>query len=230
MTSIYKIILSVTALLAVTDITIAQTYSNVPDDTINMVGMMEDLETLSIEQINNTSNTIQLKWVKVSEIVPAAWEASACDNAICYTSLVDSGMMMPINAGDYGFLLMHITPHVNSGTAVIRYAVWDISIPALRDTLTFILTVNTTDISETESKKRISVFPNPANENINVLSNLPKGFQYVITDVSGKEVKKGVSTTSSVLISTTNFSDDLYNITILSEGVMINTKKFLVRR
>lgn len=67
---IKKIVLSVAAILAATDISFTQSFSNTPNDTINMVGMMEDLETLSIEQLNISPNAITLKWKKVSESVP----------------------------------------------------------------------------------------------------------------------------------------------------------------
>jgi hypothetical protein len=172
------LILLVAAILVATNITLSQTFTNAPNDTIQMTGMMEDLETLSIQQINNSSNAIQLKWKKVSQSVPANWEASVCDNAICYTSLVNTGTMNPVNPADYGLLLLHITPHVNYGTAIIRYAVWDTINAAMKDTLTYILTVDATSgISAEKNKKTFNIFPNPSKENINIISNLHTGFQ-----------------------------------------------------
>lgn len=70
---IQNMVLSVAAFIAATDICIAQGFLNMPNDTIIKVGALEDLETLSIQQINNTKDTIVLKWSKVSEIVPNAW-------------------------------------------------------------------------------------------------------------------------------------------------------------
>ncbi len=115
---------------------------------------MEDLETLSIQQLNISTNNITLMWKKIYESVPPIWEASVCDNAFCNTSLVDNGIMNPIFPNDFGLLLLHITPHVNYGTAVVRYAVWDIANPALKDTLTYILTVNTTSGIEGSRKQK----------------------------------------------------------------------------
>lgn len=223
-------VLSVAVVFTATDISFAQSYSNVPNDTINMVGMMEDLETLSIQQQNTSTNTIQLKWAKVSESVPLLWEASVCDNAFCNTSLVDSGTMNPVLPSEYGLLLLHITPHTNYGTAVVRYAVWDIAKPAMKDTLTYILTVHATSgISEAENKNAFIIFPNPAKENINIVSKLQTGFQYVITDVSGKEIEKGISKTNSISISTENLPNGLYTVSIFAENKIINTKQFLIQ-
>ncbi len=231
MRSNFKIVLSVAAIFAATDISFAQTYSLVPNDTINLMGMMEDLETLSIQQPNISNDTIILKWKKVSESVPTLWEANVCDNAFCNTSLVDSGTMNPVMPKEYGLLLLHITPHTNYGTAIVRYAVWDIANPTLKDTLTYILNVNaTTGIAATENKNAFSIFPNPVKDNINIISKLPTGFQFLITDVSGKEIEKGVSKTNSISVSTENLSNGIYNISIFTENKIITTKKFLIQK
>lgn len=231
MATLYKIVLSVAAIFAGTDISFAQSYLNIPSDTINIVGMMEDLETLSIQQQNISTDTIRLQWEKVSESVPALWEASVCDNRVCNTSLVDGGTMNPINPADYGFLLMHITAHVNYGTAVIRYAVWDMANPTLKDTLTYILTINATSgITEAEHKNAFSIFPNPAKENINIISKQQTGFQFLITDVAGIEIENGVSKTNAVSIDTENLTNGLYTVSIFIENKIINTKQFLIQK
>jgi hypothetical protein len=139
--------------------------------------------------------------------------------------------MNPIYPSDYGFLLLHITPHVNYGTAIVRYAVWDFANPAMKDTLTYILTVSATSgIATTENKNAFSISPNPAKDNININSNLPTGFQFLITDVSGKEIEKGVSKTNSISVSTENLSNGIYNISIFTENKIITTKKFLIQK
>lgn len=193
--------------------------------------MMEDLETLSIQQLNTSVDTIQLKWKKISENVPLLWEASVCDNAFCSTSLVDSGTMNPVLPFEHGLLLLHITPHTNYGTAVVRYAVWDIAKPALKDTLTYILTVSATlGIAEAENKNIFSIFPTPAKDNINIISNLQSGFQFLITDISGKEIENGISKTNSVSVSTSDLPNGVYNVSFFKENKIINTKKILIMK
>ena len=149
MRKIKHIVLVVAAMLVATTFSFAQSFTNSPNDTVIVNGIMEDLETLIINQVNSTTSTLYLEWQKVSESVPALWEASICDNRICNTSLVDSGTMNPISPADFGFLLLHITAHVNYGTAIIRYAVWDINSPMLKDTLTFLMNVTPTGIATT---------------------------------------------------------------------------------
>lgn len=223
----------VTVVFSATTFSFAQSYSLVPNDTINIAGMLEDLETLTIQQQNITTDTIQLKWKKINESVPDLWEASVCDNAICYATLQDSGTMNPIYPADYGFVLLHITPHVNYGTAIIRYEVWDIKTPLLRDTLTYILTVNATAKISTFSQGEdigVKIFPNPSKENFIITTILQNCFQYSITDATGKEIEKGISNSSIQNISTDKWKNGYYTISILNNNKIISNKKIIIQQ
>lgn len=206
-----------------------QNYTITPNDTIRINGGMEDLATLSIQQVNTTSRPINLKWEKLSENVPSNWEASVCDNKMCYTSLEDSGSMNPVLPSEYGLLLLHITPHVNSGTSVIRYIVWDIENAMRKDTLTYILVVNVTSEISLENNNGIRIFPNPAQNLVNIHSNLQGGFQFSINDLLGNELYSGLSNKTSVLVSTENFSNGLYSILIRNHNKIITSKKISIQ-
>jgi hypothetical protein len=231
MNVINKLVLSAAVFIAAAGNSFSQTFTNTPNDTISMVGLMEDLETLSIEQLNMTTNAIELKWKKVSVNVPALWDAYICDNSMCYTSLVDSGTMIPFyGPPSYGFLLLHVTPHVNYGSAIIRYAIWDNANPAFTDTLTFILTVNVPSaINETESKQSFRLFPNPVNESINIVSKENNSFQFLITDIYGKEIQKGFAKTNSITLNTENIPNGVYNISISNKDKIAVAKKFILQ-
>lgn len=224
-----KIFLSVVAIFfATTDFTFAQSFYNTPNDSIFQVGIMEDLHTLSIQQINITSDTIYLKWQKVSENMPIGWEAAVCDNFNCNTSLIDSGTMNPIIPNEYGLILLHITPHTNYGTAIIQYAVWDISTPSEIDTLTYTLAVNPpSPINEVKEENRFDIFPNPANEIIFIRSDI--GSKFLITNNLGKSIQYGISDTELTKISTENLPDGLYNITIFNKNKTYTTTKFIIQ-
>ncbi len=224
------IVLLVAAVFAATNNSYAQSYNITPNDTIQMVGAMEDLETLSIQQLNISVNTINIKWKKVSESVPSNWEASNCDNRICNTTLVDSGMMNPVIPNDYGLLLLHITPHVNFGTAVVRYAVWDIAYPSLKDTLTYILTVsNASGIHEIKSEIDYTFFPNPVKDNIRIVSSNEADFTFSINDLSGKKICSGITSEKSILVSMEDIPNGIYLISITDRNGIIKTKKIIVQ-
>jgi Secretion system C-terminal sorting domain len=229
MTTSLKQLIVVAVTFAATTVSFAQTFSITPNDTIQLVGVLDDLQTLSIQQPNISSGNITLQWEKVSETVPLLWEASVCDNSICNTSLVNSGTMNPILPTEYGLLLVHITPHVNYGTAIVRYAVWDSTNVLLKDTLTYILSVNATaGIEEMVSQNNFNVYNNPAADNICISSTTPTPFQFLISDNAGKVLSKGVSRTNTIFVSTQYFANGVYHISLFNENKNSQTKKIIV--
>ena len=229
MKTLNHIILSVTAILAATDFSFSQSYSITPNDTFEVVGYLEDLQTLTISQQNNTSDTLYFQWEKVSESVPANWEASVCDNEVCYISLVDSGTTNPVFPTESGFILLHVTAHVNYGTSVVRYAIWDIANPAMKDTLTFITIVNAPSaIAETENKNTFNIFPNPANDYLYVTSPNNENFSLNIFNSLGEKISSAVSTQNWKL-ETGNFANGVYTISISGNNKSSFTKKIIVQ-
>lgn len=185
MRKIKQTILVVVAFFAATTFSKAQSYTIDPNDTVEVNAALEDLQTLSIIQLNNTMDTLTLKWSKVSEYVPANWEASVCDNQFCNTTLIDSGTMNPVYPTEYGLLLIHCTPHVNYGTAVIRYAVWDVNFPNTRDTLTYMITVTPTGIATTNFETPSVWF----SQNKIHLENVDENYSSLsLMDINGKEI------------------------------------------
>ncbi len=218
MSLINRILMILVLLTVVSNPTSAQRYANTPKDTIDVAGMMEDLATLSFQQLNISSDTISLQWEKISEQIPEFWDASVCDNVICYAGLVSSGKMNPVAPADSGFLLLHITPHVNYGTAIVRYAIWDTSNPASKDTLTYILSVsNTTGIHAINTIIDFSIFPNPTMDNISIITSYP-AFTFSINDINGNEIMRGISEFRSTAISTKELPCGYYIITIFAQG------------
>lgn len=188
MSVIKYITLAVVAFAAAT--AYSQKFSNSPNDTIEFFSQMEDLETLTINQTNISSDTITLKWQKVSANVPVAWEASVCDNVYCYTSLIDSGRMYRQAPAEAGFLLLHITGHVNYGTAVVRYAVWAENDPAKRDTLTYIMHIYGAG-SLNNFNTDFVIYPNPARDEVNVYHPNLLSSSFTIIDINGRTAMKG---------------------------------------
>ncbi len=140
------IVLGIVCLLMTIGVS-GQSYVITPNDTLSADAYKEDLTTLTINQVNTSSDSITLKWKKVSATYPANWDLTVCDNRICYGSLVDSGTMIKIASGESALLLIHCTGHVNYGTAIVRYALWDAANPSVKDTLTYIFNVTLTGIS-----------------------------------------------------------------------------------
>lgn len=185
-----NIIILVAVLIAATNINFAKSYTLVPNDTIVISGVLEDLQTLSIQQLNTSKDTVNLKWKKIKEVLPDNWEASVCDNSFCYTSLIESGTMIPVYPDDFGIVLLHITPKINYGESLIQYTVWDDKYPNEIDTLTYILQVIPASLEELELQN-INIFPNPTSELINVSINSHHIYSYSLTDINSKQVLSG---------------------------------------
>jgi len=101
--------------------------------------------------------------------------------------------------------------------------------PALR--LNFDASINTNDLNS--NNDHISIFPNPANNTLNVRSRIEGGNNYTlrVTDIQGRivvenEVKKGAGIHMET-ISTNNLSNGIYNVQVISSNG-IATRKVVI--
>jgi len=116
-----------------------QNYYHSPNDTLTAYTSLDAPVTMNITQIHPNNDTLHFNWNKLDVNIPFGWEANICDNSNCYTSLIDSGTTLPVLPGDNGLMLIHCTPHVNEGTAIIRYTISEENTPLQIDTLTWII-------------------------------------------------------------------------------------------
>ncbi|MFN8324125.1 MAG: T9SS type A sorting domain-containing protein [Chitinophagales bacterium] len=224
-----KTFLTVAVFTTATVFCFSQSYSITPNDTVEITGYLEDLQTLTISQTLATGDSIFLKWKKVSESVPFNWEATVCDNKVCYTSLVDSGAMNAITATENGFLLLHITAHVNYGTAIIRYAVWDVTNSSVRDTLTFILHVVEPSAILTDGEiNGMYVYPNPINNLLCFTVPNGKDLSLNLFNSTGEKVHS-LSASSAISFETSGLANGLYILTVSDEQKIISSKKIIIQ-
>lgn len=139
---IRKGIVLIVALCATINSSFGQSYTHSPNDTIIANANLDFYSVFNITQLHPTYDTLYFKWNKVSVSVPSTWEVSICDNGHCNSSLVDSGAMDPVYVGDIGLMSLHLNPHYESGTAIIRYSLYATNTPLQLDTLTWIITAS----------------------------------------------------------------------------------------
>lgn len=208
----------------------AQNIGVSPNDTFEQVGFMEDLETLTISLKNLSPSTVIFKWQKVSESVPANWDAAVCDNKICYAGLEDSGTMNPVDSQGSAFLLLHITSHSNYGKATVRYCVWDEQNPQWKDTLTFILRVDPpSGIGQLNVTSSILIYPNPAQDFLHIHTNNDKGFDCQIFTITGDRVSGAKSETDEVILSIKELKAGIYFLRIQHENGYYSNNKITIR-
>lgn len=176
---------AVVVLLIATATSFAQGYTISPDDTAICATDLGELKVSTITQVRTGTDTLYLAWQKVEVSMPGTWEASLCDYENCYTTLPDFGYMTPVRPGDDGFLSLHITPIDTIGTAVIRYAVWDLANPSQRDTLTWLVHSTTTSAGSIANNTPF-IFSGQKNIFIN---NSGQSFTHLtVCDLNGKTV------------------------------------------
>jgi hypothetical protein len=199
----------------------AQSYVLVPGDSIVGTIAMEDLTVFNFEQHNNSSDTLALSWQKLDAVVPTGWEATMCDNTICYTDLHDSSTQM-VFPGEYGLASLHVTAHSTPGTAVVRYLLWDNAAPTVIDTLTWIIALNVTTIESPESED----FYISQTSNGLVVNYQNDAARRVLTlcNVSGKTVRSVVTTKASVAIDTQGLPSGLYIVQSRTADTIHNLK------
>lgn len=118
----------------------AQSYYNTPNDTITADAAYEDVGVYNIIQRHTVADTIYFYWRLQSVDMPASWVATLCVNSACYDTLMTTGSMGPIVAGDDGLMSLHLNPGHEAGTGIIRYSLYASNSIVVVDTPTWIIT------------------------------------------------------------------------------------------
>ena len=125
----------------------SQNYFHSPNDTLIANTILDGQVTMNITQIHPNNDTLHFSWNKLDVVMPFGWEANICDNSFCYPSLENSGTTLPVLPGDNGLMLIHCTPHITEGSAIIRYTISEANTPWQIDTLTWIINATVAGIT-----------------------------------------------------------------------------------
>ena len=223
---IKQLFLVVVVIIATTTKLSAQTFTVSPNDTLTAVSVLDDLNSLTALLVHPANDTLYLQWKKVYESIPLNWDASICDYQHCYSSLLDSGLMSPIVPGDDGVISCHITPHINYGTATIRYTVWDINNPALIDTITWIVSANITGVQiSTHQQNSIWITKNI----IHINNSTNQYSELLLMDLNGKQLYTTTIKAMQSEIQLPNLTTALYILQLKGNQKSYQQKIFLQR-
>jgi len=185
-----KTLLAVAGILATAGNLFAQQYTIAPNDSIVANAPFDDLTHFNITQPNVSGQKLVLSWQQVYLSIPQGWTANLCDNGHCYTDFPLSGTMDTVYSDGYGLMSAGIDPGQTSGTAMIRYALWEAATPEHKDTLTWIITSgNTTGTAEASMSPVVSLYPNPSQNNIYITTR--SALDFTLTDLTGKQILSG---------------------------------------
>ncbi|MDI9341649.1 MAG: T9SS type A sorting domain-containing protein [Sediminibacterium sp.] len=146
------------------------TYTLNPAKSVNLSLPLNQSTGYKIYQVNTGNSKIILKWEKIFENLPLGWIYTTCDNSFCYGG-VPAGLhvMDSISAGNQGFLGIDVDPANTNGAGVVQIYVYQDGYYNQGDTLTWNISTNAVGINEYTDNDLISIYPNPVNDEINVL-------------------------------------------------------------
>jgi len=201
---------------------LAQNYELSPGDSIVAGAQFDDLTVYNILQNNISADTLLMSWQKVSANVPAGWEALICDNNNCYADLKENGVMHAVPVGEYAFLSIHISPHTNSGTALIRYVVWETNNPQSNDTLTWIISSGLTGIGNQTAVPASFLL---SGNNL-IIPNGKEDQVVRIANVQGQVLLEKKLTSVSTTIDIAHYPHGIYLVVLQGENFRITKKLF----
>lgn len=219
MKRIFILLLIITG--AVTSIK-AQFYTISPNDTIIDIAPPSQLTIFDIYQHNATADTIQLAWTKVYESIPVGWDYSLCDLGTCYPGFPSSGSMALIAPPDSGFLGVNIDPYALPGTLTVRFYVYETSAPAAGDTLTWIITAQTTGTEEITSAD-FRIYPNPSTDHIQIDMQNETSASMCIYDLNGRVIVQKALVQDGEMVNVSNLPASTYILELKSKNIIRKT-------
>ncbi len=211
----------------------SQSYTITPKDSIVAFASFNKLTHFNIQQNNQSGRTLILNWKRIAVSIPTGWAANLCDNAHCFTDFPESGTMDSVFNTEYGLLAVGINPDTIQGTAWVQYEVWDLNYPNNKDTLTWIISSNNiTGINKVEfhNYNLPGVYPNPASDFFYINTGMQSGFEFLIIDMYGKEIQKGVNELNGKEeVSSVNLANGVYQIIISKNKKPVSTTRINIQ-
>jgi hypothetical protein len=137
---------------------------------------------------NNTANPVTIRWTRVVEQAPPAWDYAFCDLNLCYIGIVESEVfeLMP---GDSGLLKPIFYLNHSGGLGVMRiYLQSETPGVVWADTAVYVAAAGVdVGIDEAELVRDLALFPNPAQHTLQVTLAREIGpSQWYVTDAAGR--------------------------------------------
>ncbi len=204
----------------------AQTYTIAPSDSIVAAAPYNTYSHFIIEQHNTTGSYIRLGWEQLSVTIPQGWIADLCDLGNCFTGFPANGIMDTVFAGDYGLLSVAIDPLNIPGIATVRYAVWDVNTPALRDTLSWIISAGPAGMAETPLPAAFLVQQVAFENTLLLVTGEHGSYTYSVTTLSGQTITSGFFTARQKEIPVPEIPSAIYFVSIIDKTGKKQTQYF----
>ena len=180
---------------------------------------------------NLTGGELILSWERLEIDFPAEWQADLCDYVNCYMGIPESGTMLAISDTTRGFLKITLNPNGFVGTGTVSFRVYDNKHPEMADTVHF--TIHTAVlyvIVITESKQKLQVYPNPADDHVFLILAYPESAEIKIVNASGQTVlsqnlQEGLKTQLAI----GHLPKGLYFIVLTNDSGILERQKLVIQ-
>lgn len=117
---------------------------------------------------NVGAGSLKIAYEKVSADYPAGWDVSFCDNRNCFFTFRDKDTFSAMATGEKASMKITVFPKGTADTAIVKYAVWDVNNPSVKDTITFNIMVRWSAGNHLSCLPQQAIFPVPADRYLQV--------------------------------------------------------------
>ncbi|BDS09437.1 T9SS type A sorting domain-containing protein [Aureispira anguillae] len=211
----------------------AQTYTIQPNDTVSTILALNTYTDLNIELLKvNPADSVTLGYTVVHNDMPASWDQLLCVYGLCVGSnfpVGTNGTMSPLTGGNRGFVKLTINPLSLDQSAMFQMYVYDINNPTNGDTLTYLIEA-TTPIGYLENDHSLSVYPNPATNQIQLESDKDWIHSVEIYALNGQLVQTETSLhTQRLSLNIEDLEQGIYTIKTSTTNNAIRIQKLIVK-
>ncbi len=214
----------------------AQNFTYDPGQSVDTQLSTNSYSDANIEITTPTVQAIQYKWQLISNDIPIGWTYSLCDYTNCYPGIPHDGTMTEITAteaanGTNGFFKITINPNDIEASATAKIYVYDSQDITMGDTIEFNFTHVIPLSVETETTQAISIYPNPANAQLNIQNTSKNSITNLsIYNVAGKimyDSKLLGNSTESIDIS--KYASGVYFVSYIGSNNIKRTEKLVIK-
>ena len=213
-------------------------YDN--NDTIYAVpSILNSDNTYYIDIENTTSQILNILVLRNDIQLLHGATTQFCIGENCWTGNA-SEYPQTINAGEnyshaaYGDQAFHIfyNPNGNYGVSLLRFAIFDITNPAI-STVFYLRLDNTQSIQNNNNSETLNAYPNPTSNRVTIEHNLNSNYgktELVIRNITDSVLYSNpINGSSKTNVSLEDFSAGIYFYSIENQGKTIATKKLIVK-
>ena len=207
-------------------------FTITPSDTVEVYQDFNVIDYFKVNINNLTSDTLHMHWKYVQYDTIASTYFDFCASGICYTGLPFTGSFPLIAPGTFGWAGAHFRTGSVPATSTCKFLLTE-GLSESGITVTFILhAANTAGIESNQfSDDLISVYPNPAKDNLTVKLDNKSTSETSISlyNIIGELVYSTTTKNSLTDVPLKGLGEGMYFLNILTENKKY-VKKIMVKK